>query len=100
MSGPHTHGAFMTEQERAVSFFVREKNNFLLVFPHLSELSVAHFAKVAAKNDAGECMRRRFEIFKFGDLETTEGYWQRVIKHIDSIPSQLDSSQQKEESPL
>jgi hypothetical protein len=81
--------ALMSEQDRAVEFFVTAKKNFLLVFPHLSGLSLAHFAKESAKNTAGECMMRRFEFFKFGDLETTEGYWKRVIEHIDSIPSKV-----------
>jgi len=78
----------MTEtKEQAASIFVREKNNFRLVFPDLPESTIVRFAKEAAKNTAGECMMRRLEIFKFGELETTEGFWQLVIKHIDGILS-------------
>lgn len=90
---------WISEQERAASIFDQEKGNFRLVFPDLPESTVIYFAKEAAKNTAGECMLRRFEIFKFGDLETTEGYWQRVIKCIDEIPSQLTENHPQNTNP-
>lgn len=75
----------MTEQEWAISLLGKEMGNFREIFPDLTEEAIAYFGKEAAKNDAGELSMRRFEIFKFGDLETTEGFWHLVIKHIDEI---------------